>query len=439
MRHKHETVRLLLAAGMGTVAFFGGTQSALAGGFAVRDQSTQFLGSAFAGNAAGGALSSMFWNPAAIGQFDGMWTESAFTAVLPNTEIHALPGSTLVPAFPSNSGDIGRNAVVPASYFSYQYSQAVVFGLSINAPFGLVTESNTNWAGQTLGRKGKIETYNATPTVAYRVAPGFTVGAGLQVEYFQTKLVNAVPAATPSWPSATTKGDDFAVGFTLGALWAPSAGTSIGLGFRSSIDHDLEGWLSFPVAGSSDIAANVKTPEVVTLSLRHAMNRQWTALATVEWTNWSRLDKVDFVCRAAGGVCLGPGSTVSTLELGWHDGWFFSGGLEYDYNEKLTLRGGMAYELSPIQDPDERLAQLPDSDRVHLSVGASYEFKWCGSWCDGSTLSVAYTHSFWEDATIDRTENGIRLFGNTESSADLIAFGLKTQWSGAPRTVQPLK
>jgi long-chain fatty acid transport protein len=433
MRQRPKAFRPLLAISVSVSTLVSAPSMSLAGAFAPREQSAEFLGSAFAGNAAGGALSSMFWNPAAIGQFNGIWSESAFSLVLPHVEVHALPGSTLVPLFSSDSDDMGRDAVVPASYFSYELSKDVVFGLSINAPFGLITETKRNWAGQTLGRKGKIETYNFAPTIAYRVAPGFIVGAGLQVEYFRTKLVNAVPALAPTWPSAIIKGDDIAFGFTLGALWEPAPGTSIGLGFRSSIDQDLEGTLGTPGFGESQIAADVELPELVTLSLRQDLAPKWTALATVEWSNWDRLDKIDFVCRSAGGLCPAAGTTVNTLELGWHDGRYFAGGLEYDYSPKLTLRGGVAYELSPIQDPEERLVLLPDSNRLHLSLGASYDLKWCGPWCDESTLSIAYTHTLFEDATINRTEGAafpVTLVGTADSSADLIAVGFKTKWSG---------
>ncbi|MGA9560681.1 MAG: outer membrane protein transport protein, partial [Pseudolabrys sp.] len=47
-----------------------------AGGFAVREQSVYGQGSSFAGVAAGGALSSMFWNPATMTQFQGIVSET---------------------------------------------------------------------------------------------------------------------------------------------------------------------------------------------------------------------------------------------------------------------------------------------------------------------------------------------------------------------------
>ena len=294
----------LIATATATLAVV--SDAAFAGGFAIHEQSTQFIGSAFAGEAAGGTLSSMFWNPAAVGQFNGTWSESANTALLPQSEIHALPGSTLVPSFPSDSGNIDEDAIVGASYLSYQLSPSVVFGLSINAPFGLSTKTNEFWAGQTLSRENTLETYNFAPTIAYRVLPGLILGAGVQVEYMRAKLQAAAPIS-PTFPGVTTKGDDVGVGFTLGALWEPSTGTSLGLGFRSSIDHTLEGSFSIQGIGGNDINASIQTPELVALSLRQVLMPQWTALATVEWTNWSRLDKVDTVCRGAGGPCPTPG------------------------------------------------------------------------------------------------------------------------------------
>ena len=46
--------------------------TANAGGFAVREQSAYFQGMSFAGAAAGGDLSGMFWNPAVMTQFAGV-------------------------------------------------------------------------------------------------------------------------------------------------------------------------------------------------------------------------------------------------------------------------------------------------------------------------------------------------------------------------------
>jgi long-chain fatty acid transport protein len=54
-----------------------------AGGFAVREQSAYGMGSAYAGIAAGGALSAMFWNPATMTQMPGFSVEGDLAGIFP--------------------------------------------------------------------------------------------------------------------------------------------------------------------------------------------------------------------------------------------------------------------------------------------------------------------------------------------------------------------
>ncbi|MEQ1669345.1 MAG: outer membrane protein transport protein, partial [Hyphomicrobium sp.] len=246
----------VLRAGVAVAALVATAGTASAGGFAPKEQSALFLGSAFAGAAAGGALSSMFWNPAAVGQMNGINSDSNYSLILPDTEITAAGG----PAAFRSSGDIGDTAVLPASYMSYQLNDKMVLGMGINAPFGLTTDGKFAWAGSQLARESKITTYNFNPTVAYRVTPGVIVGAGLQVEYIDAQLRQAF--GSPAGPTAAVKGDDWGFGFTAGILLTPADGTSIGLGYRSMIEHNLEGTFHVPgVVPNRPIHADIELPD----------------------------------------------------------------------------------------------------------------------------------------------------------------------------------
>src|SRR5258706_14030514 len=64
-----------------------------AGAFALREQSTVGQGDAFAGVAAGGALSSMFWDPATLTHTSGFGIEANGTGILANLDQHPLAGS----------------------------------------------------------------------------------------------------------------------------------------------------------------------------------------------------------------------------------------------------------------------------------------------------------------------------------------------------------
>lgn len=392
------------------------TTMAAAGGFAPHEQSAVFQGTSFAGSAAGGALSSMFWNPAALGQFNGVNAESAYSLILPETEMTATGGSLFVgfPAASRSSGDIGDTAVLPASYFSYQLNDQIVLGMSINAPFGLTTDPrNSTWVGAPLARESKIETYNFAPTISYRLTPGILIGAGLQIEHIRARLARAF--VSPFSPdNVVVKGDDTAVGFTAGVLVTPAAGTSIGIGIRSSIDHEIEGSL-FSTNGAvfvPSVTADLETPEIVTASLRQAIAPDWTLLGTVEWTNWSRVQAL---------VVRSGGATIDSLSVGYDDGWFFSAGLEHAYSNALTLRGGVAYEISPADDAESRIVQVPDADRVWLSAGASYKYS------EWTTLDFAYSHVFVEDEQFNTAGSFGTLSGDVESHADIVTVGVRSK------------
>ena len=430
--------RVLASTMLGAWALASGP--AMAGGFAVREQSTEFQGMSFAGSAAaGGGLSGMFWNPAVAAYAPvGIYTESHYAAIIGQSEISgdaSVGGVNL--GLPQHSGDIAKDALVPASYASFRLSERLVAAISVNSPFGLVTEpSNRFWAGQTFARTSEIKTYNFAPTLAYRLSPTVAIGLGLQIERIEGRLKNA-SGLTATSPNAVIQGDDTAFGVTAGLNWTPSRDTSIGLGYRSSIDHTLEGSVSIPGSGvapaavGSAVKAGITLPEIITLSLRQELAPRWRALGTIEYTHWDRAQKLDIVCanNVGGGnpvFCpLGNGQLVRSLDLGWHDGWFFALGAEHDYSDRLRLRAGLAYELSPIQNADERTLRVPDADRIWASVGATYR------WSETISLDLAYTHVFVDNAPIDRSESGVRFIGSADTSVDIVSASLKMKFGGA--------
>ncbi len=378
---------------------------ALAGGFEIREQSAFFSGTAYAGTGAGGSsLSSIFWNPAASSFVTSrITTDSNYTLVLPNVDLHA---DSINPALSPGTDmdvDIGRDALVPASYYAYRYNDRIVFAASINAPFGLTTKpDNMGWAGAYLQQTSKVFSLNVTPSVSYQLTPHISVGAGLQIQYSDIKALNT------SLYQADM--DDIAVGGTAGINITPFRGTSIGLGYRSRIEHDFEGKF---VAGGAKLpaSASLDTPDKVNLSLRQELTSNTRLLASVEWTNWSLLQTAPVIVA---------GAPAGNLVFNWEDGWMYSVGGEYDVTPKLTIRGGISYEESPIQDATSRLIQLPDSNRTWFGLGASYK------WSDMTTINVSYLHVELQESRFDRvavTGPGT-ITGNADVNADAVSVGL---------------
>lgn len=417
-----------LRAGSALGLLAGATVSANAGGFAVHEQSAYFQGMSFAGAAAGGDLSGTFWNPAVMTQFAGVNSYTSVSAILPYASNNPSAGSTYF-AF-GGTNNVGDQALVPGSYFSYQLNPSLWLGMSVNAPFGLSEHFPTAWAGRDYGAGTTfLRTYNASPSIGYRVNDWISVGVGVQIQYTKASLNHGVSifGFIPSG-DATLSGDGWGYGFTAGVTLMPTPATTIGIGYRSSIDQKISGTLASAL-GDQGATTTVKLPDMVSLGVRQRLNPQLTLLGTVEWTNWSRIG----TSVISGPVLLPPPilpAAALNLPFEYKDGWFFSAGAEYQATDRLTLRTGLAYEISPVTD-SVRMPLVPDNDRLWASVGATWQI-WRGFSAD-----IAYSHIWVRDPTINISAAsgnpwfataGVTYIGDVSAHVDIISIGIKYRW-----------
>ncbi|MFN3622476.1 MAG: OmpP1/FadL family transporter [Hyphomicrobium sp.] len=387
---------------------------AAAGGFAIREQSAEFQGMSFAGSAAGGSLSAMFWNPAATASRDGLNTETSMSLILADSDV-TVTGSPYiaVPGISAKSGDIGPPAFVPSSYGNYQLTKDIYIGMGVNAPFGLKSDpTNYNYHGAVIAQKTELRTYNFNPTVAVRIAPGIVVGAGVQIETAEGRFSFAT--GFPTNPSTTVEGNGWGFGGTAGVMIDATPTTRIGIGYRSQMDQDIDGHISSPSLPAASTKTTLKLPDVATVSVRQIVSPVLRLNGTFEWTNWSRFEQL-----AVSGAAI-----PISLPFNWSDGYFVSAGVEYDIYPTLTGRAGVGYEWSPVDSPEKRSPGIPDDNRVWLSGGFSWQFT------PTTTIDFAYTHLFVDDSTFVR---GIPLLpasvsGEVESKIDIVSVGIKNHW-----------
>ncbi len=421
-----KNFRLVAYTGCALLSSVAAATVAQAGAFAVREQSAYFQGMGFAGDAAGGDISSMFWNPAATAALPGFNNSENFTGIFASSKETATNG-LLANGYTANSADVGTDNFVPSSYSTYQVNDRIWLGLSTDAPFGFVTKpDNAYWSGSALALTSKLYSLEATPSIAYKITPQITIGAGVRVDYIEVRLnrTGFDDLGVPVVPYRAVKADNWGVGGVAGVIWEPQPGTSLGVGYRSALNVDVSGGYlqgpssvpPNPIGYYTNGTANLNLPDEVSFSARQTVNPQWTVLGTVEWTNWSRIGNVPI------------NGTLETLNLNYQDGWFFSVGAEYAYSPSLTFRGGVGYEISPITDQTRDIL-LPDSDRVHLSFGASYKLT------EKATVNIAYSHIFFQDAPycIAAPTEGtshcisgetVLLQGSADSSVDIVSASL---------------
>ena len=418
-----------------------------AGGFAVHEQSVYGQGTSFAGIAAGGALSSMFWNPATMTQFAGKGLEVGASAIFPYASNTPLPGSSLFGRrlFGGGTFDTGNDALVANGYFTYQFTPNLWLGMSLNSPFGLSASFPDLWAGRDYAaNSSKLVTYNAAPSLAYRFNDWISVGIGAQIQYAKATLNKGTATrcrAPPHLNDIALHGDGWAYGLTAGVTLTPTPTTTIGIGYRSALNQDIDGTLLLTGRHSQPLVMVQFTPRQ---SSRHRVPRPSPACNAAADSAWhGRMDKLepDRNLQYSDGFRSARCSSVATpvtIPFQYKDGWFFALGGEYQWSDRLTVRAGAAYEISPIDDR-VRIPLVPDNNRVWASIGASWQvFK-------GFSFDLAYSHIWVQDPSINITAvsgnpsfNGVNYIGTVNAHVDVLSLAMVFRW-GAPEPAPVVK
>ena len=422
---KASRVRRVLSVGASLLVIFGFCLEVRAGGFGVREQSAVGLGMAFAGEGtAGMGLSAMFWNPAAVAQANGLWSESLITGIFPHTVITAGPGTAGGPAtLPDSSGNIGMVGVVPAFYSAYRLNPNWYAGLSVNAPFGLATKSNFPWAGQQLAITAKVQSIDLNPVVGWKPNDTISLAAGPRLLWFKGEFTRALAPLVTS-PLAAIELDDIGFGFSAGLTLTPTPATEYSLGYRSRVKLNLKGDLDVTGAGAVPASATAMLPDQVAFGTRQRMNDRLTLLGTVEWTHWSLLQNVRV------NNVLAP---ATVLTFNYRDGWFFALGGEYQWSLQTTLRAGIGYEISPVRDA-ARDTSLPDCHRWWFSAGLTQ------NWTKRLTFDLGYAFVEVTHAPINvipghpdfANLGGGSLVGTSSSHVHVVSAGLRYKWGVDP-------
>ena len=414
------------------------------------EQSAKELGQAFSGASTNiDDASAVFFNPGAMGRLRGSLISFAGYAVIPSSEFQN-GGSRLAPPLGGaplrggQGGDAGVTTLIPNFYAVHELTERLVLGLGLNAPFGVHSRYAAGWQGRYQALDSEIRTVNINPSLAVRLTDELSFGVGLDVQYLDAKLTNAIDFGSlclgSLGPSACAprgllpqradghlrlKGDSVDVGYNVGVLYAPGPNTRLGASYRSRIHHDIAGDADFTVPSAAlpltqegrfvdtRMHAPLSLPDMVSFGLYRRFAPRWAVAAEALWTHWSLVKSLD--------VRFSSAQPNSTQPLAWEDTWRIAVGVNYDYAPGTTFRLGVAYDQSPIPGARRRIPRIPDSDRVWLAAGLSF------SPSANVTLHGGYAHLFFQDAPIDTVGlAGDLLAGQSSNQIDIV--GLQLDW-----------
>jgi long-chain fatty acid transport protein len=389
-----------LAAGL---ALAGCASFVQAAGFALIEQNASGLGNAYAGAAAVAEdASTIYFNPAGMTLLpDRQWVIAGH--LIKHEAEFSGTVSAPFPVTGGEGGDAGGWALVPNAYFAFRLTPDVHLGVGLNSPFGLKTDYDADWIGRYQAIESEVKTININPSIAYKVSDSLSVGAGLNIQWIEATLTNRIPVL--GQPLVTIKGDDYGWGYNLGVLWQATPATRIGLSYRSEVDYTLDGTASTsdPVVFNGPVTADVTLPDSASLSLFHKLSPQWDLLADVTWTGWSDFDDLPI-----------KGTVNKTTVENWENILRYSLGATWHMSDKLSLRGGVAYDEAPVSDID-RTPRIPDGARTWIALGGQYRLSKQGA------LDFGYAHLFVNDPGLQSTDNGTTLNGEFDSQVDILS------------------
>lgn len=424
-RHKVNFMKKLFAfTAIGTIMI---CSNAHASGFNLKEQSAAAQGNAFAGATAGAEdISYSYFNPAGLTRHKGTKMSAGGTWIAPRSKAKTAKAVNPITGADETSytGDIVHAAVSPNFYISHQFDPQWTAAVSVNTPYGMITTYDDDWAGRFHGTKSDVKTLTVTPMLAYKAADKLSLGAGFQMQYIRAKLSNAQITqdmlGRPQEDHTKLQGDTLDIGYSLGALYEHSDATRFGVGYRSQVKHKLKGSIDFSKAVfmDQDINARLTTPANLTFGAYHDLNDQWSLMAEFGRTYWSSFEELRIKGENQGRLGIN-----SVTQEKWKDTTFYALGASYRYNEKLKFRAGIAVDQGAVGEA-YRTPRIPDADRMWYSGGIEYALN------EKMTLNFAYTYIRAEKGhvNLDGRHDGDTLRGSLraryENDIHIAAMGI---------------
>lgn len=350
--------------------------AAHAAGFMLTEQSAGALGRAYAGVGVDGTdISGVYYNPATMTLHPGTQIQAGFVAVgldLAFEGTNDYAGET-------ENGQYNTQAI-PHGYISHQLTDNMWIGLAMTVPFGMGTEYKDDWNLGNRGITAEVLTFDFNPNVAWKVSDKLSLGAGMSIQYAKADLKMAKKLNGQEFNSEIDA-DSTAWGFNVGLMWSPLDNLRFGLSYRSKINHNADGDLTFSnnsvlvgtlLPESVDATATISTPAWAMATAAWDVNELLSLYATFRWTDWSSFDELT-IDGGTHNIMGQPTPLGDTIKNKWQDTYLFSVGADLRFTNWWTFRAGIGYETSPIDEPEYRTAIIPDADRWWFALGSTFK------------------------------------------------------------------
>lgn len=322
--------------------------------------------------------SAIWHNPAGLAWVDGTQLLVGATFIFPSGSV-TMVNLTGQPTFNQKK----QIFYPPNFYLTHKLTDRLAVGIGVFAPFGLGTSwpnENNDFPLRYLAVMADMKTIQVNGVVAYKLSDNVSIGGGVYYvnSHLKQDLVQLVtiPGVTPvSFDvPASLKGKGTSFGWNAGILFKMDK-ISFGANYRSRFNVDYSGtavnsleFVSPPyrpfIPTNGNATLTFKFPDILTFGLAFHISDKVTWTVDYHEYLWKRYDaytvKIDYPSPF-------PDAEI-IAEPHWKNNPCYRTGLKYQYNDRLTLMGGILFDKTP-QPVDDMNPALPDSNRLGVTFG----------------------------------------------------------------------
>lgn len=343
---------------------------------------------------------SMIYNPAAIGTltFDKIGFDMSLGIVNPPRKITSAIGTPM-----EKTTESGANSYLGmGNGFVYRISDNIILGIAAGGVSGLGTDFPSTTLPDNPGtpfpenvsivtKKGLLK---ITPTIAYKVSDGFTIGVSLQIGN-QSLALKSPAFMLP-------QSERWGVGGSIGLIYKPLPNLNIGLSYTSEMkiaEYEFNGTSLLPLSPPPTspptslegvYTMEMNSPQQAAFGVAFLPSSKLLIEADVKWINQSAVMELIEV--------KAPNGAIIPLTFGWEDQMVYSLGAEFAPHKGMRLIAGWSYGATPIspEDVNSNLGSIAVVEH-HISLGIQK------TWNDNLSSTFSYTRGLHNEVESNTT------------------------------------
>ena len=261
---------------------------------------------------------------------------------------------------PGNVMNLFPNA---SMFYTQRLNDSVSAGLGLYGNYGLGIDFG-EWAGDRLIKKSTMVAMTLSPGIAWKLSDNVSVGAAVGLNYGYLSLTRNVDRH-----DERQNDHDWAMNYRLGILMDLTDQTRAGITWTSKTDYhfSIDGKARFPnlpnVEYDLPVAAQVRAPQQVMLSVVHDVNKYWSVMGDLGWQDWSQFGSPEITINGQ------AGNRNNRLKDTWHTAL----GVQFWPEDRWRLNAGIAFDSTPYKTQSDVALTLPTGDEWRFATGAQYQ------------------------------------------------------------------